>query len=70
VPSIVIGSFAYDIAALSFRQFSARFTLFNNRFLSTDLRQPISSLIVQVTLVLLCSLLTRVATSRVQKLRG
>ncbi len=69
------------------------FTSFNNRFFSTDLRQPVSSLTVQVftyaispyedwhrqawagalvlvSFVLICSLLARFATSRVQRLRG
>jgi phosphate transport system permease protein len=69
------------------------FTAFNNRFLSTDLRQPIASMTVQiftyaispyedwhrqawagalvlVTFVLVCSLVTRVVTARVQRLRG
>jgi phosphate transport system permease protein len=69
------------------------FTSFNNRFLSTDPRQPVSSLTVQVFtyaispyedwhrqawagalvlvgFVLICSLLARFATSRVQRLRG
>jgi phosphate transport system permease protein len=69
------------------------FTAFNNRFYSTDLGQPISSITVQVftyaispyedwhrqawagalvlvTIVLLCSLLARLATARVQSIRG
>ena len=69
------------------------FTSFNNRFFSTDLRQPVSALTVQVftyaispyedwhrqawagalvlvSFVLICSLLARYATSRVQRLRG
>jgi len=69
------------------------FTSFNNRFFSTDLRQPVSALTVQVftyaispyedwhrqawagalvlvAFVLICSLLARYATSRVQRLRG
>jgi phosphate transport system permease protein len=69
------------------------FTAFNNRFFSTDLRQPIASMTVQiftyaispyedwhrqawagalvlVTFVLVCSLVTRVVTARVQRLRG
>ena len=69
------------------------FTAFNNRFYSTDLAQPISSITVQVftyaispyedwhrqawagalvlvTIVLLCSLLARLATARVQSIRG
>jgi phosphate transport system permease protein len=68
------------------------FTAFNNRFFSTDLRQPISSITVQVfayaispyedwhrqawagafvlvTIVLICSLLARFATARVQRIR-
>jgi len=68
------------------------FTAFNNRFWSTDVRQPISTLTVQVftyaiapyedwhrqawagalvlvTMVLVCSLLARVATARMEKLQ-
>lgn len=69
------------------------FTAFNNRFFSTDIRQPMSSVTVQVftyaispyedwhrqawagalvlvTFVLICSLLARFVTARVQRLRG
>ena len=69
------------------------FTAFNNRFFSTNLRQPIASMTVQiftyaispyedwhrqawagalvlVTLVLICSLLARIVTARVQRIRG
>jgi len=69
------------------------FTAFNNRFFSTDLRQPIASMTVQiftyaispyedwhrqawagalvlVSFVLVCSLVARVVTARVQRLRG
>ena len=69
------------------------FTSFNNRFLSTDPRQPISSLTVQVftyaispyedwhrqawagalvlvAIVFFCSLLARVATRRLERMRG
>jgi phosphate transport system permease protein len=69
------------------------FTSFNNQFFSTDVRQPIASITVQifnyatsayddwirqawagalvlVTFVLVCSLLARVVTARVQRLRG
>ena len=69
------------------------FTAFNNRFFSTDLRQPIASMTVQiftyaispyedwhrqawagalvlVMFVLVCSLVARVVTARVQRLRG
>ena len=68
------------------------FTAFNNRFWSTDVRQPVSTLTVQVftyaiapyedwhrqawagalvlvSLVLICSLLARVATARMEKLQ-
>jgi phosphate transport system permease protein len=68
------------------------FTAFNNQFFSTDVRQPISTLTVQVftyaiapypdwhrqawagalvlvTMVLLCSLLARVATARMERLQ-
>ena len=67
------------------------FTAFNNRFWTTDVRQPVSTLTVQVftyaiapyedwhrqawagalvlvTMVLICSLLARVATARMEKL--
>ena len=69
------------------------FTALNNQFFSTDIRQPIASMTVQifnyatspsedwrrqawagalvlVTFVLVCSLLARVVTARVQRLRG
>jgi phosphate transport system permease protein len=69
------------------------FTAFNNQFFSTDIRQPIASMTVQifnyaispyedwhrqawagalvlVTFVLICSLLARLVTARVQRLRG
>lgn len=69
------------------------FTAFNNQFFSTDVRQPIASVTVQVftyavspyedwhrqawagalvlvTFVLVCSLLARMVTARVQRLRG
>jgi phosphate transport system permease protein len=68
------------------------FTAFNNRFWSTDVRQPVSTLTVQVftyaiapyddwhrqawagalvlvTMVLVCSLLARIATARMEKLQ-
>ncbi|HEY7498142.1 MAG TPA: phosphate ABC transporter permease PstA [Vicinamibacterales bacterium] len=68
------------------------FTAFNNRYFSTDIRQPISTLTVQVftyaiapdedwhrqawagaltlvSIVLICSLLARVATARMEKLQ-
>jgi len=68
------------------------FTAFNNRFWSTDVRQPISSLTVQVftyaispyedwhrqawagalvlvSLVLICALLARVATARLERMQ-
>ena len=68
------------------------FTAFNNRFWTTDVRQPVSTLTVQVftyaiapyedwhrqawagalvlvTMVLVCSLLARVATARMEKLQ-
>jgi phosphate transport system permease protein len=68
------------------------FTSFNNRFWSTDVRQPMATLTVQVytyaiapyedwhrqawagalvlvTIVLLCSLLARVATSRMERMQ-
>jgi phosphate transport system permease protein len=69
------------------------FTAFGNQFFSTDVRQPIASMTVQiftyansafedwhrqawagalvlVTFVLICSLLARIVTARVQRLRG
>ena len=69
------------------------FTAFNNRFLSTDLTQPMSSLTVQVfsyatgpnedwhrqawagalvlvTLVLICSILARLATRRLERMHA
>lgn len=69
------------------------FTSFNNRFFSTSLTQPISSITVQVytyaispyedwhrqawagalvlvAIVFICSLLARLATSRVERIRG
>jgi phosphate transport system permease protein len=69
------------------------FTAFNNQFFSTNIRQPIASMTVQiftyaispyedwhrqawagalvlVGFVLICSLLARVVTARVQRLRG
>jgi phosphate transport system permease protein len=69
------------------------FTSFGNQFFSTDVRQPMSSMTVQiftyansafddwhrqawagalvlVTFVLICSLLARIVTARVQRLRG
>ena len=69
------------------------FTAFNNQFFSTDIRQPIASMTVQifnyatspyedqhrqawagalvlVGFVFICSLLARVVTARVQRLRG
>ena len=69
------------------------FTAFNNQFFSTDIRQPIASMTVQifnyatspyedqhrqawagalvlVGFVLVCSLLARIVTARVQRLRG
>ena len=69
------------------------FTAFNNRFFSTDVRQPIASVTVQVftyaispyedwhrqawagalvlvSFVLVCSLLARIVTARVQGLRS
>jgi phosphate transport system permease protein len=69
------------------------FTAFNNQFFSTNIRQPIASMTVQiftyaispyedwhrqawagalvlVSFVLICSLLARIVTARVQRLRG
>jgi phosphate transport system permease protein len=69
------------------------FTSFNNRFFSTSLTQPVSSITVQVfsyaispyrdwhrqawagalvlvTIVFICSLLARLATARVERMRG
>jgi len=92
LPGIVTGV-VLALARIAGETAPLLFTSFNNRFLSTDLRQPISALTVQVftyaispyedwhrqawagalvlvTFVLLCSLLARVATARVQRLRG
>jgi phosphate transport system permease protein len=69
------------------------FTSFNNRFFSTSLTEPVSSITVQVftyaispyrdwhrqawagalvlvTIVFICSLLARLATARVERMRG
>jgi phosphate transport system permease protein len=92
LPGIITG-LVLALARIAGETAPLLFTSFNNRFFSTDLRQPISSLTVQVftyaispyedwhrqawagalvlvIFVLLCSLLARVATARVQKLRG
>jgi phosphate transport system permease protein len=92
LPGIVTGV-VLALARIAGETAPLLFTSFNNRFFTTDLRQPISTLTVQVftyaispyedwhrqawagalvlvTFVLLCSLLARVATARVQRLRG
>jgi phosphate transport system permease protein len=92
LPGIVTGV-VLALARIAGETAPLLFTSFNNRFFSTDLRQPVSALTVQVftyaispyedwhrqawagalvlvAFVLLCSLMARVATARVQKLRG
>ena len=92
LPGIVTG-IVLALARVAGETAPLLFTSFNNRFFSTDLRQPVSSLTVQVftyaispyedwhrqawggalvlvSFVLICSLLARFATSRVQRLRG
>ena len=92
LPGIVTGV-VLALARIAGETAPLLFTAFNNRFLSTDLRQPIASMTVQiftyaispyedwhrqawagalvlVTFVLVCSLIARVVTARVQRLRG
>lgn len=92
LPGIVTGA-VLALARVAGETAPLLFTSFNNRFFSTDLAQPISSLTVQVFtyaispyedwhrqawagalvlvgIVLISSLLARLATARVQRIRG
>jgi phosphate transport system permease protein len=92
LPGIVTG-FVLALARIAGETAPLLFTAFNNRFFSTDLRQPISTLTVQVftyatgpyedwhrqawagalvlvTIVLLCSLLARLATRRLERMHA
>ncbi len=92
LPGIITG-IVLALARIAGETAPLLFTAFNNRFFSTDLRQPIASITVQVftyaispyedwhrqawagalvlvSFVILCSLLARVVTARVQRLRG
>jgi phosphate transport system permease protein len=92
LPGIVTG-IVLALARIAGETAPLLFTALNNRYLSTDLRQPISSITVQlfayatspyedwhrqawagalvlVTIVLCCSVAARVATARLQQIRG
>jgi len=92
LPGIVTG-IVLALARIAGETAPLLFTAFNNRFFSTDLTQPISSITVQiftyaispyedwhrqawagalvlVTIVLLCSLLARLSTTRLRRVRG
>jgi phosphate transport system permease protein len=92
LPGIVTG-IVLALARIAGETAPLLFTSFNNRFFTTNLRQPIATLTVQVytyaispyedwhrqawagalllvTIVLSCSLLARVATRRIEGLRG
>src|SRR3989475_2609082 len=92
LPGIITG-LVLAIARIAGETAPLLFTSLNNRFFSTSLRQPISSLTVQVysyaqspyedwhrqawagalvlvTIVLLCSVLARVATRRLEAMQG
>jgi len=92
LPGIITG-IVLALARIAGETAPLLFTSFNNRFFTTSLRQPISTLTVQVytyaispyedwhrqawagalllvTIVLSCSLLARVATRRIEGLRG
>ena len=92
LPGIVTGV-VLALARIAGETAPLLFTAFNNQFFSTDLRQPMASMTVQiftyaispyedwhrqawagalvlVFFVLICSLLARVVTARVQRLRG
>jgi phosphate transport system permease protein len=92
LPGIITG-IVLALARIAGETAPLLFTSFNNRFFSTSLRQPIASMTVQiftyaispyedwhrqawagalvlVTFVFVCSLLARVVTARVQRLRG
>ncbi len=92
IPGIITG-IVLALARISGETAPLLFTSFNNQFFSTDVRQPMASMTVQifnyatsayddwirqawagalvlVTFVLICSLLARVVTTRLQRLRG
>jgi phosphate transport system permease protein len=92
LPGIITG-IVLALARIAGETAPLLFTSFNNRFFTTDLDQPISTLTVQVftyaispyedwhrqawagalvlvTIVLSCSILARVATRRLEQLRG
>ena len=92
LPGIITG-IVLALARIAGETAPLLFTSFNNRFFTTSLRQPISTLTVQVytyaispyedwhrqawagalllvTIVLSCSLLARIATRRIEGLRG
>jgi phosphate transport system permease protein len=92
LPGIITG-IVLALARIAGETAPLLFTSFNNRFFTTNLRQPISTLTVQVytyaispyedwhrqawagalvlvTIVLCCSLLARLATRRIEGLRG
>jgi phosphate transport system permease protein len=92
LPGIVTGTLL-AVARIAGETAPLLFTAFNNRFFSTDVRQPIASMTVQiftyasspyedwrrqaaagalvlVGCVLVCSVLARVATVRLQRVRG
>jgi phosphate transport system permease protein len=92
IPGIITG-IVLALARVSGETAPLLFTSFNNQFFSTNVRQPMASMTVQifnyatsayddwirqawagalvlVTFVLICSLLARVVTARLQRLRG
>ena len=92
LPGIVTGT-VLALARIAGETAPLLFTSFNNRFFTTDLRQPISTLTVQVftyaispyddwhrqawagalvlvTIVLVCSLLARLATRRLERMHA
>jgi len=92
LPGIITG-IVLALARIAGETAPLLFTAFNNRFLSTDLTQPMSSLTVQVfsyatgpnedwhrqawagalvlvTLVLICSILARLATRRLERMHA
>jgi len=92
LPGIITG-IVLAVARIAGETAPLLFTSFNNQFFSTDIRQPMASMTVQifnyatsayddwirqawagalvlVTFVLTCSLLARVVTTRLQRLRG
>jgi phosphate transport system permease protein len=92
LPGIVTGV-VLALARIAGETAPLLFTAFNNRFFNTDLRQPISTLTVQVftyaispyddwhrqawagalvlvTIVLICSLLARLATRRLERMHA